>query len=370
MRLSYTDVEQLSRAPSPVTRAEVAAKIAENFAKGRFGGREKDIAVEIFRLLARDAEVQVRATLSQRLKTCSELPHDIALQLAQDIEQVSVPLLEFSNILNDDDLVAIVESSHEVAKLTAIARRKLVQPSVADALLRTRNPIVATTVIRNPGAYMEEHSLLQAIEAMSAQESVIEALMERGGLPVVCVEKIFMSVSDALKKRLAGQYHMSRHLIEGQLEYVQEMHTLGMAERSGAVDVAALVRHLHSQHKLTSSIVIRALCVGDLRFFEQAMSLWTGVPVENVRNLMLDAGEDGFKSLYRLSPLPPTYFEAVRTLLNLVLELSRNGREIPADFSRRVVDSIMEKGYDLTIEYMPLLLAIIKGNAREFSSVH
>lgn len=370
MRLSQADVERLARASSPRARAEVAGKVAGSFANGQLGGREKDVAMEIFRLLARDAEVRVRETLSQQLQSCSEIPHDVAMQLAHDVERVSVPILEFSNVLDDDDLIAVIESSQEVAKLSAIARREVVGFPVSDALLRTHDENVAHTLIANKGAYIQEDSLLHTIEAMSGRESVIEALMERGSLPVVCIEKIFMTVTDAMRQRLIERYQVSRHLVEGQLEYAREMNTLGVAGRSDDVNVEALVRHMRKQRKLTSSIVIRALCVGDLRFFEHAMAELSDIPVENVRKLMLDAGEQGFKSLYRLSPLPPAYYEAVKTLLDLVLEATRNGRERPEDFSRRMIDKIEANGYDSTVEYMPLLLAIIKGNASDFSRIH
>lgn len=370
MTLSQRDVEQLARASSPKTRLDVAGKIASGFAEGRFGGREKDIAAEIFRLLARDVEIRVRETLSHHLKTCADLPHDVALKLAQDVERVAVPILEHSNVLGDSDLIAIIESARETAKLAAIARREDVRAHVSGALLRTRDETAVRTLIRNKGAELGEDGLLETIEAMSGRESVIEALMERGGLPVVCVEKIFLTVSDAMKKKLARQYHVSRHLIEGRLEYAREMNTLGLAARGDAVDVEALVRHMHERHRLTSSIVIRSLCVGDMRFFEHAMAELTDVPVRNVRRLMRDRGEQGFRSLYRLSPLPPAYYEAVRILLDLALAATHNGRERPEDFSLRMIDNITANGYDSSVEYMPLLLAIIKGNAGELPSLH
>lgn len=370
MGLTRADVERLARASSPRVRAEVAGKVASGFANGQLGGREKDVAVEIFRLLAHDAEVRVREVLSQQLQTCSELPRDVALSLAHDVEQVSVPILEFSNVLDDEDLLAVIASSQEVAKFSAIARREVVAMPVSDALLRTDNETVARTLIANKGAELAEKSLLHTIEVMATRESVIDALMERGGLPVVCVEKIFMTVSDAMKQRLITRHQVSRHLIEGRLEYAREMNTLGIAGRSDDVNVEALVRHMRKQRKLTSSIVIRALCVGDIRFFEHALSELTDIPVGNVRRLMLDAGEQGFKSLYRLSPLPPAYYAAVKVLLDIVLDTTHNGRERPDNFSRRVIDKIESGGYDASVEYMPLLLTIIKGNASEFPRIH
>lgn len=370
IHLSPMDVEQLAYAASPHTRADVAGKVAQSYADGTLGGREKDLAIEIFRMLVRDVEVKVREALSHHLKTATDLPYDIVLRLAHDVGQVSAPMLEFSALLDDEALVEIVESSHELVKLLAVAKREVVHEEVSDALLASMQDHVARTLFLNRGALIREETLLWVIEQMSSHESVVDALMQRGGLSVTCVEKIFLTVSDYMKKQLIEKYNISRHLVEGRIEYAREWATLGMAQRSSVENVEALVRHLHEQHKLTSSIVIRSLCVGDLRFFEYAMACLTGVPVDNACLLIRDAGDLGFRSLYRQTPLPPVYYGAVSKVLEITLDVSRNGRDFPNDFCRQVVDNIISRGYDQTVEYMPLLLAIIKGNASEPSRIH
>lgn len=370
MNLTQLDVEKLAQGASVRARIDVAAKVAENFAQGRLGGREKDIAIDILRLLVRDAEIRVRAQLSQQLQSCSELPRDVALQLAQDVEEVSVPLLEFTEVLDEEDFLAIIEASEAVAKLEAIARRQYVSDGMSDALLRKGHEPLTRTLLANKGAFIAERSLLHTIETMATNGSIIEAMMERGGLPVACVEKIFLTVSRGMKEKLAKRYHVSRHLVEGKIEYAREMTTLGVASLGDKVKVEALVKQMHRQHRLTSSVIIRSLCMGDLRFFEQALAELTAVPVENIRQLMRDAGPNGFQSLYRLSPLPPAYYAAVKKLVDMVLEITHNGQKRPANFSQRIVDEISQNGYDLSIEYMPLLLEIIKGNTSEFSSIH
>lgn len=370
MQITQSDVERLARASSPRVRVEVAGKIAQGYTAGTLASKEREVAVEIFRLLMRDAEVKVRAALSFNLKNSSDVPRDIILRLAQDIQQVSVPVLEFSTLLTDEDLVAIVESSHEIGKLTAIARRETVNEYVAQALLGTYNDAVAETLFTNQGASIPEESMLSTISRLASNESVIDALMHRGGLSATCVEKIFLCVSEHMKKRLIEQHHFSRHLLEGRIEYSREWATLGIIGQGQDADIEALVSQMHSHRRLTSSVVLRSLCVGDLRFFEYALAKLTGVNVDNVRKLMLDSGPLGFRSLYKASPLPPSYYDAVKKLLDIVLHETQNGRKHPENFCQRVVDNVISNGYDLSIEYMPLLLAIIKGNASEPASIH
>ncbi|NEU34803.1 hypothetical protein GN156_29540, partial [bacterium LRH843] len=87
----------------PETRCEVADNISRSIDSGVFDGSELDVATEIIRLLAKDAELRVRETLANSLKHSSALPHDVALLMAQDVEEVSLPILEYSNVLSEED---------------------------------------------------------------------------------------------------------------------------------------------------------------------------------------------------------------------------------------------------------------------------
>src|SRR3546814_9519942 len=63
----------------------------------------------IFRRLVADAEVLVRQALAANLKTTADLPHDLAVALARDVDSVSLPVLKYSEVLTDDDLIEIVQ---------------------------------------------------------------------------------------------------------------------------------------------------------------------------------------------------------------------------------------------------------------------
>jgi len=96
--------------PSAATRAEMAVKLAGQFEAGALSQSERQIAEEIFRTLTRDAATRVRRALADHLKESRELPHDVALALARDIEDVAVPMLEHSAVLTEADLVEIARS--------------------------------------------------------------------------------------------------------------------------------------------------------------------------------------------------------------------------------------------------------------------
>ncbi len=54
------------------------------------------MAEQIFRIMVKDAEVRVREALAINLKENPNVPHDVAVTLAKDVDQVALPVLRFS----------------------------------------------------------------------------------------------------------------------------------------------------------------------------------------------------------------------------------------------------------------------------------
>jgi len=78
---TFTDVQKLIQEPSPQMRGQLAAKLLADFRANIFSESEATIAKEIFRLLAHDSEVKIRASLAAELAHCPHAPHDIITQL-------------------------------------------------------------------------------------------------------------------------------------------------------------------------------------------------------------------------------------------------------------------------------------------------
>ena len=94
------------------------------------GTGEKDqvrkAAHETLEILARDQLTRVRQILAEALKDVADAPPDIIKGLALDEELVvSGPVLEFSPVLTDDDLLEIIEKGPAKGGLGTIARPAL-----------------------------------------------------------------------------------------------------------------------------------------------------------------------------------------------------------------------------------------------------
>ncbi|MEI6987049.1 MAG: DUF2336 domain-containing protein, partial [Rhodospirillaceae bacterium] len=123
--LTKDDVVKLMTDPSPEHRAKLAGKVAHQFDNKALNAAERKLAEEIIRIMTKDAVVRVRQSLAENLKNSSDLPRDLALTMARDVEEVAMPILSMSVVLNDADLVEIIRTGSP-AKQTAIAGRPMV----------------------------------------------------------------------------------------------------------------------------------------------------------------------------------------------------------------------------------------------------
>jgi uncharacterized protein (DUF2336 family) len=202
--LTQADVERLLADPSPDSRAEAAERVAESF-DASIGATERQIAEEIFRIMVKDAEQRVRQALSDSLKDNPAVPHDVALSLAQDVAEVSLPVIQFSDVLTDDDLLNIIADNDE-AKQVAVASRPSVSETVSSALVDTGNETVVTALVSNDGAEISRESFDKVVETLGDSEKVQEALVRRQKMPVAIAERLLTMVSENLRDELAARH--------------------------------------------------------------------------------------------------------------------------------------------------------------------
>ncbi len=360
MNITREDIDLLVREPSVGMRMRIADKITNGYNSGLFTESENKLANEIFRLLLKDTQVKIRQLIAEQLKSNMQVPHDIVLGLASDVSDVAMPVLEYSNVLTEDDLIAIVNATREHPKLKAIARRDSISKELSHALIEKRDAELARMVISNSGAVIAETSMEVVLEEFARDNSVLQELVMRGGLPYTFAEKLFTAVSSSLKKELSGKYGLRQKVVAEAVTGARETAVLQfISPWMSQHEISQLVDQMHRNKRLTDSVILRSLCIGDLRFFETAIAKRVGISPSNTRLLMLDPGPLGFKALYDSCGLPESFYDAVHTMLRLALEETEYGSYRTTDFCARMVGRITSGGYHKSIANMDTLLALI-----------
>ncbi len=371
MNITREDIELLVREPSATMRSRIAEKIAGGYNLGGFTDGEIRLANEIFRLLLKDTEVKVRKIIAEELKSNLQVPHDIIMGLANDVAEVAVPVLQHSYVLSEEDLILIVRATREHAKLCAIASRESISKQLSHALIEHRDGDVTKLVLGNRNAALAETSMSVVIEEFARDNDVLEEMVYRGGLPYEFAEKLFAKVSDGLKKQLTKKYRLNKHMVEDAASSARETATLQfISPWMSQQEINQLVDQMHKNSRLTDSVIIRSLCIGDLRFFETAIAKRVGIPVGNARILLMDPGPLGLRALYDSAKLPATFYPAVRVMLQLAQKETEYGKYRSEDFGARMVEHITENGYDKSIEHMGTLVTMIGRAIHERPTLH
>lgn len=299
-QLSQLDVEQLSGDISPDNRAAIAAKLAIEFDGQKLGEAERRLAEDIFRTLVQDAEVRVREALSLHLKSSPDIPQDVALALAKDVDSVAVPILQYCEVLSDQDLIGIIGGG-SADKQTAVAQRPTVSGAVAGALIGTGNETAVARLVVNQGAELDDAALNRVMTDYARSETVSTQLATRPNLPPAVSAHMVGLITRQIQSYLVQRRAAPANLVKTLIQEARDQATLSLL-RDGCTtnqELEALIDQLHRTARLSPSLAVQALSEGDLAFFEVATARLAKIPVENVRKLIHDQGNLGIESLLK-----------------------------------------------------------------------
>jgi uncharacterized protein (DUF2336 family) len=193
-------------------RAELAAKIARLMPglEAREEAHTIALTIQTLECLARDSSVKVRAILADEIKHLDCVPHSVALSLARDLESiVAAPILEYSPLLSDADLMEIIACGQVKEALSAIARRRPLSETVADELVQSLDVPAVAALLVNPDAKIRKATLESIVEQAEEFESWHLPLALRADLSTRAIRRIAGFVGAYLIERLAARSDLS-----------------------------------------------------------------------------------------------------------------------------------------------------------------
>jgi len=231
-------LQYLAQHGSPVVRAAVAANPAAPAATNRMLADDDaedvrvELAVKIGRLmpglseresshvfaltietlerLARDASVRVRAILAEEIKRLDCIPREIALMLAHDVNSVvSVPILQYSPLLSDTDLIEIIACGQVQEVLTAIASRRPVNEAVSARLVQSLDVPTVAALLVNPNAKIRKETMDRIIEQAEDINAWHMPLALRADLSARAIRRIGSLVGASILEQLAARADLS-----------------------------------------------------------------------------------------------------------------------------------------------------------------
>lgn len=298
-------------------RGDLASKIAK-VAPGLSNEETNKIKAQTYEALetlAQDQMVVVRAALSEALKDVVDAPHDVIRTLAGDLAiEVSGPVLEYSPVLTESDLIEIIDARPESAAVAAVARRTDVTENLADAIIGTDDMEGIADLLGNDSAQIREEALDDLIQRSQDVELWQAPLVARPKLPDGAAQRM----AGFIARNLVDQLRQRTDLDSSAIDAVSNVLNDRFGSDSPSVDNAvsagfdflkveppvATAERLQKAGKLSNDVIVKALRAGDHSFVFAALIVRSGVSTPVATRIFMERNPQAIVALIAKSELP------------------------------------------------------------------
>lgn len=345
--LNKQDLTALSSSPTIDNKSDIARKITKYYNTASVSEKGLKLAEDIFRIMVQDVAVKVRQVLAESLKNCHNLPNDIVNSIINDTDNVAMPFLKYYANLSNEDLIRILNMP-SINKQKAIAERPNLPAEISHYISECCPEEVVGVLISNESANIHEKTYSNILQKYSGSDEIKKRLVNRSELPTSIIEKISNYLSEDLKKRLIISHNVPADIASDIIDEVKEKTTLRISEDySSDKQIEELVHQLYSSNRLTSGLVVRSICMGDMKFFEYALVYLSNTSIQEVRKILFTSSADFMiRNLLRKAFIPKTLFPAVFSALKVI-------KEIKFDCQKSNRRSFVHKVIERILTYTP-----------------
>jgi uncharacterized protein (DUF2336 family) len=322
-------------------RAEATRSLARAWLISDLSEDDRAAAEGALLMLLDDASPLVRQAMAEVFSRSPEAPAAIVQALALDQASVALPVLEYSPLLIDADLVDIVATG-DCAMQCAIARRTNLPASVCAAIAEVGTPSAALELIENAHAELAPFSWERIVERHGHLAAIRESMLVLEDLPAATRAALVAKLSDTLAQFVVARNWLSADRADRIASEARERSTVNIAACSQGDDMRGLIRHLRATGQLTAGLILRALLSGSLELFYYTLSELSGMPQERVAALLHDRGSASLHALLIRAGLPESTFAAFR----VALEVNQENGFVDTDqgvvrLRRRMVERVL-----------------------------
>jgi len=329
------------RSASAGERAEATRALARAWLISDLSEDDRAAAEGALLMLLDDASPLVRRAMAEVFSRSVDAPAAIVQALAVDQPSVSLPILEFSPLLIDADLVDIVATGNDETQC-AIARRISLPASVCAAIAEVGTASAALELIENPYAELAPFSWDRIVERHGHLAAIREAMLVLEGLPAATRYALVTKLSDTLAQFVVARNWLSADRAGRIATEARDRSTVHIAARSQGVEMEGLVHHLRATGHLTAGLILRALLSGNIDLFHCALAELSGLPIARVSALLHDRGRASLQALLIKARLPESTFAAFQVAIDVGHEIGyADSLGTAARLRRRMVERVL-----------------------------
>jgi uncharacterized protein (DUF2336 family) len=303
----------------PLVRAELARKIGRLLPDLLASERERvcELTLETLQKLADDQVPRVRAILAEEIAGLDCVPRDVALKLAHDADAtVCVPILEYSPLLSDADLLEVIATARAQDALAAVARRRGVSEDVSDAIVASLDIPAVAALLANPNARVRAEALEKIIDHAETIEQWHGPLAMRTDLSLRALRRIAGFVGAAILEQLCERHglddetqaHLNRCLRQ-RLERDDEK------SRTAADALRVEILKVYEKGELTEAYVENAVLGGQRDVTFECLAVLTPATRQTIEKIFVSRNAKAITALCWQAGLSMRVAFKVQTLI-------------------------------------------------------
>lgn len=265
----------------PLARAEIVSAVA-SLLEVELKPYEQELLTDVLIGLTRQAELDLRQAVAERLADMEDVPLRLVLHLANDEISVASPVLTKSPVFSDLDLIYIIKSQGS-EYWQAIAARAGLSDKIMDILVDKKDHDTALVLTQNQRVHLTSHAI--AVLAKMAEDSDVLAkpLLLREEIPESIAKALYDHVGQEIKSLIQNYYGI---YTEDVMQAVDDV-VVDLTERKAeelppfmpTEQEMKMAKRLQSLGGLNFDAVLHSLKNGELSQFVALFSLYTGLSV-------------------------------------------------------------------------------------------
>ncbi len=307
-------LEWIDHAPSG-QRADAAHALARAYLDAAVDADIRSAMEAAMTVLLDDPAHEVRAALADALGSSPAAPRHVIISLAVDTVEVAAVVLARSPLLIDAELIDIAGAG-VLTLQQAIASRPVVAGGVSAALAEVGERDACLTLVANGGAAIARISFRRIAERFGDDAELRDVMLARPDLPADVHQMLIRRLGDALGTMMVTKSWAGEERALTVTREACDRATVALAAETQSDELPELVEHLRITGQLTTALLLRAVCAGNVALFETALAALARAPVDRVASLVRAGRISVLRAIYTKAGLPPTAFEAFAAALD------------------------------------------------------
>lgn len=323
----------LARDKKPEARRELTQAVAEILEKN-VGESENELIADILIALTRQAEMDLRQAIAERIAGMDNVPLRLILQLANDEIEIAAPVLRASPVLGDLDLVYIIKS-RGAKYWQEIAARKVLSAYMINMLAETRDMGTALALTENKTISLPDNALSILTELAETSDALANPLLHRPEMKPDLAAKLFHFVGEELKAFIKAHYKVEpTEVLKAVDDVVEEMAAAAQNSFMPTDSMLAAAAQQQEKKLLTIELMISCLRRGQIASFVAQFTAYTGLSVKTVETILTQNRGQGLAVACRAFDIPKPDFISIFLLTNpmrskaRIVDLKDMGRAI------------------------------------------